>query len=70
MSDTSSPQAWGATAGGPVERHVIAAGGLRASILTHGGILQSLEVPDRDGIRANVVLGFGSLRGYLDHPDP
>ena len=38
-------------------------------MLTYGGIVQSIEVPDRDGNRANVVLGFSGLPGYLaDNP--
>ena len=62
---------WGATADGAVERYLLDNGrGLRAAILTHGGILQSLEVPDAAGTPANVVLGFDRLAGYLDHPDP
>jgi aldose 1-epimerase len=45
------------------------AGGMEARILTYGGILQSLQVPDRNGKLADVVLGFGSLAPYLDeHP--
>jgi aldose 1-epimerase len=54
-----------------VDRHVIGnAHGMRARILTYGGIVQSLEVPDRNGETADVVLGFDELQGYLDHPDP
>ncbi len=45
------------------------AGGMRARITNYGGILVSLEVPDRDGISGNVVLGFDTLEEYLDgHP--
>jgi aldose 1-epimerase len=36
------------------------------SILTYGGILQSIVVPDRNGRLANVTLGFGELAGYVD----
>jgi aldose 1-epimerase len=43
--------------------------GLRARIMTYGAILVSLEVPDRDGVLADVNLGFDDLRGYLrTHP--
>jgi len=35
-------------------------------VLTYGGILQSVEVPDRAGAPANVTLGFASLDSYLD----
>ncbi len=38
--------------------------GMRARVLTYGAILESLEVPDRAGALANVVLGLGSLGDY------
>ncbi|OZF30840.1 hypothetical protein CH294_21325 [Rhodococcus sp. 14-2483-1-1] len=38
--------------------------GMTASILSYGGILHTLEVPDRDGETANVVLGFADLGSY------
>ncbi|MGZ5089648.1 MAG: aldose epimerase family protein [Burkholderiales bacterium] len=42
---------------------------LRARIATYGGTLVSLEVPDRKGRHADVVLGFDTLEPYLaDHP--
>lgn len=40
--------------------------GLEARILTYGGILQSLYVPDRTGKLGDVVLGYDNLQGYLD----
>ncbi len=43
--------------------------GLRARIMTYGALLVSMEVPDRDGTLADVVLGFDSLEDYLaGHP--
>jgi aldose 1-epimerase len=39
--------------------------GLRARILTYGGAVQTLEVPDRDGRPGNVVLGCASLADYI-----
>ena len=43
--------------------------GLRARITNYGGILVSLEVPDRRGKLADITLGFGTLNGYLkEHP--
>jgi len=39
--------------------------GLEAHILTFGGILQSLRVPDRNGELDDVVLGFDSLEPYF-----
>ena len=39
--------------------------GLKAKIITYGGILISLEVPDRDGNMADIVLGYDSLDEYI-----
>ncbi|HWZ28116.1 MAG TPA: galactose-1-epimerase [Gemmatimonadales bacterium] len=40
------------------------AGGMRVKVLTYGGIIQSIEVPDSHGRLGDVVLGFDSLDGY------
>jgi aldose 1-epimerase len=43
--------------------------GMTVRIATYGGIVLSIEVPDRDGNLANVVLGLPTLDGYLaGHP--
>lgn len=43
--------------------------GLEARITTYGAILVSLKLPDRNGIFADVNLGFDGLEGYLGtHP--
>jgi aldose 1-epimerase len=43
--------------------------GITAKITNFGGILVSLEVPDRDGNIADITLGFDKLDGYLgEHP--
>jgi aldose 1-epimerase len=43
--------------------------GLQVSITNYGGIVTSLTAPDRDGLYADVVLGFDDLDGYLSgHP--
>ena len=39
--------------------------GMEARIMTYGGVLVSLKVPDRSGNLGDVVLGFDSLDGYL-----
>ena len=39
--------------------------GMTVAILTYGGIIQSLSVPDRNGHEDNVTLGFADLAGYL-----
>ena len=43
--------------------------GVAATITTYGGIVVSLQAPDRAGRLADVVLGFDTLDGYLKgHP--
>lgn len=39
--------------------------GLRAKVITYGAILVSLDVPDRHGHFADVVLGFDELDSYV-----
>jgi aldose 1-epimerase len=39
--------------------------GARARIMTYGGTVTSLEVPDRAGTLGDIVLGFDDLAGYL-----
>ncbi|MEV1063200.1 aldose epimerase family protein [Streptomyces sp. NPDC050263] len=56
--------------GTPVHRWTLERAGTRVRVLSYGGIVQSVEVPDRDGHAANVVLGFADLDGYLTHPEP
>ena len=43
--------------------------GSRMRVLTYGGVIQTLEVPDRGGRLDNVVLGFDSLDGYVSASD-
>lgn len=56
--------------GSAVERWTLERAGVRVRVLSYGGIVQSVEVPDRDGRTADVVLGFPGLEGYLAHPEP
>ncbi|MGW3318791.1 aldose epimerase family protein [Streptomyces fungicidicus] len=56
--------------GAPVHRWTLERAGVRVRILSYGGIVQTVEVPDRDGRTGNVVLGFPGLDGYLEHPQP
>ena len=39
--------------------------GMEVRILTYGGIVQSLKVPDKNGKFDDVVLGYDNLGGYL-----
>jgi aldose 1-epimerase len=44
--------------------------GAEARIMTYGGIVVSLKVPDRNGQMGDVTLGFDNLDGYLSDPPP
>jgi aldose 1-epimerase len=66
-----SKQAFGKTPDGtPVELYTVKSGAVVARIMTYGGIIQSLKVPDKNGKVADVVLGFDSLDGYTSGPKP
>ncbi|WNZ11839.1 aldose epimerase family protein [Streptomyces sp. 11x1] len=56
--------------GTAVRRWTLERGGTRVRVLTYGGIVQSVEIPDRDGRTADVVLGFAGIDGYLRHQGP
>ena len=43
--------------------------GITARILSWGALLRTLEVPDRTGKPADVVLGYDDLAGYLAKPN-
>src|SRR5690349_2579661 len=61
-----SSEPFGSTPEGPVRAWKLANGrGVRVRILTYGGILQSVELPDRHGRTANVSLGFDNLADYV-----
>ncbi|WP_199844205.1 aldose epimerase family protein [Streptomyces sp. RTd22] len=51
--------------GTKVDRWTIENGRTRLSVLSYGGVVQSLEIPDRHGRRANVSLGFAELDAYV-----
>ncbi|GAA2772105.1 galactose mutarotase [Streptomyces rameus] len=40
-------------------------GGTRLKVLSYGGVVQSLEIPDRHGRYANVVAGFDDIADYV-----
>jgi aldose 1-epimerase len=40
--------------------------GMKVEILNYGGIVKAINVPDRAGASANVVLGFDRLDRYVD----
>src|SRR5476649_453406 len=52
--------------GTPVEIYTLRnSSGMEAKIITYGGIVTSLKVPDKNGKLGDIVLGFDSLDGYV-----
>ena len=66
-----SSEPFGEADGQPVELYTLTnANGMEVKIMTYGGILQSIRVPDRDGMMENVTLGYATLDGYLAAGNP
>ncbi|MEV0126655.1 aldose epimerase family protein [Streptomyces sp. NPDC050703] len=51
--------------GTKVYRWSLANGGTRLKVLSYGGIVQSLEIPDRHGRHTNVSLGYDTIEEYV-----
>ena len=66
MTRALTQRPYGTTAAGEaVEAYTLTnANGAEVCVLTYGGIITSLNVPDRDGVLENVVLGFDTLQAY------
>lgn len=59
---------FGDVGGQQVDQYTLTnANGMEVQILTYGGIIQSIRVPDRDGAMANVVLGYDTLEAYVEN---
>lgn len=43
---------------------------LRVKIITYGGIVVSIEIPDRDGVFADIALGFDRFEAYFANNSP
>jgi aldose 1-epimerase len=71
MQGQVTHQPFGKTPDGtPVDIYTLKSGNIEARIITYGGIIQTLKVPDKSGKVADVVLGFDSLDGYTAGPKP
>jgi len=65
-SITSAP--FGKANGEPVTLYTLKnAAGMEVGIITYGGAIQSIKVPDREGRFEDVALGFDTIGGYLNH---
>ncbi|CBG73393.1 putative aldose 1-epimerase [Streptomyces scabiei 87.22] len=51
--------------GTEIHRWSLENGGTRLKVLSYGGIVQSLETPDRDGRYANISLNLGTVEEYV-----
>src|SRR5271157_1737895 len=60
-----SKQPAGTVDGKPVDLYTLQDGKITVKILTYGGIVMTVEAPDRSGKPADIVLGFDSLDGYV-----
>lgn len=70
VNEMTPEPAGSAPDGTAVHRWTLERAGVRVRVLDYGGILQSVEVPDREGAPANVVLGFDDVAGYAGCPSP
>lgn len=58
-------QPFGVTADGePVTRYLMTDGPYAVAILNYGGVIQALQVPDRQGNPMDIVLGFDTIAAY------
>jgi aldose 1-epimerase len=56
--------------GTKVWRYTLTNSRIRVRIITYGGIVQTIEVPDRRGRVTNVALGFATLDDYVASNNP
>lgn len=64
-----SKESFGKTPDGTaVDIYTLDSGTIKARIMTYGGIIVSLETPDRTGKKADIVLGHESVAGYFPNP--
>jgi aldose 1-epimerase len=64
-------QPFGTVEGQPVDLYTLTnSRGMEVKIMTYGGIIQSIKVPDWSGQMANVALGFSTLDDYVNQNSP
>jgi aldose 1-epimerase len=57
---------FGEVEGESVDAYTLSVGLIEITVLTWGGIIQAIRVPDRNGSVANVALGFATLDDYVN----
>ena len=62
---TIEKSGFGTANGQAVDRYTLSNGRMSVAIITYGGIVQRVDVPDRRGNVTNVTLGFKNIEGYL-----
>jgi len=68
-ADAVREQAGRLADGSPIEAVTLSnARGIEARVITYGATLQSLVAPDRNGVRAEVTLGFDTAEEYESKP--
>ena len=53
--------------GREVDAYTLTEGETSVRVLTYGGILQSIVLPDKNGVKRDVLLGYDTLEGYLEN---
>lgn len=68
---SQSVQSYGNVDGQEVKQYTLTnASGTVVKILNYGGYITNIMVPDKAGVKEDVVLGFDSLSGYLQQGNP
>ncbi|HEX6022979.1 MAG TPA: aldose epimerase family protein [Solirubrobacter sp.] len=60
---------FGSVGSQPVDRYTLANHDMSVSIITYGGIVQAVNVPDRHGQMANVATNFAAISNYTRNGD-
>jgi aldose 1-epimerase len=60
---------FGSVGSQPVDRYTLANDDMSVSIITYGGIVQAVNVPDRGGQVANVATNFANIANYTTNGD-